>query len=220
MRVRYSESLLNSIKEWHQDFSINGALSKGYIEENLLNIYLDKKIEYEAFQNLQVKGILNDKSFPKILDVGSGIGKFISVCNEKGYHCIGIEPSEKACKLAKEILKEEGCNRTKLVCGIGEELPFPDESFDAVTSITVLEHVKDLRKTISECLRVLKKHGVFYLLVPNFLSFWEGHYRVFFIPYLLSLKSVFKLYVKLKGRKIECADSINFNINPFYCCTS
>lgn len=126
MRVRYSESLLHSIKEWHQDFQINGVLPKGYIERNFQNIYFDKKIEYEAFQNLQKKGIFNSKKFSRILDIGSGIGKFISVCNEKGYYSIGLEPSHNACKLARTFLKEEGYNRESLVCGKAEELPFPE----------------------------------------------------------------------------------------------
>lgn len=211
----YSDSLLNSIKEWRQSSKKKGALPKGYIEENI-HIYLDKKIEYEAFHNMLERGIFDSNKSSKILDVGSGIGKFISVCNEKRFYCIGLEPSQGTCELAKKILKEEGSSRTDIVCGRGEELPFFDETFDVITSITVLEHVKDIRKTISESLRVLKKHGVFYLVVPNFLSFWEGHYAVFFIPYFLSIKSIFKLYVKLRGRNAERADSINFNINPIY----
>jgi ubiquinone/menaquinone biosynthesis C-methylase UbiE len=216
MNEKYSAALIDSIRKWHQDFHINGALPNGYLEENFLDVYLDKRIEYEAFQNLQARKVFDNNKGLRVLDIGSGIGKFISVSNQNGYDCIGLEPSQKACELVKDILKEEECKGMSLVCGIAESIPFPDDTFDVVISITVLEHVNDMREALSEGIRVLKEQGLFYLLVPNFLSFWEGHYKVFFIPYLLSLKSVFKLYVRLRGRNVECADSINFNINPFY----
>ena len=213
MQAKYSESLLNSIKNWRQSPQKSGALPKGYVETNF-HMYFDKKIEYEVLNNILKRGMLDCHKSPKILDVGSGMGKFISVCNEKGFNCIGLEPSQRTCELAKKFLKEEGCSKPDIVCGRGEEIPFSDESFDVITSITVLEHVQDIRKNISESLRVLRKHGVFYIIVPNFLSFWEGHYAVFFIPYLLSIKSVFKLYAKLRGRKTGYADTLNFKINP------
>lgn len=215
MREQYSESLINSIREWRRSPHKSGALPKGYVEENL-QMYFDKKVEYEAFHHIQERGILDRSSYPKILDIGSGMGKFISVCHEKGFNCIGLESSQATCELAKKFLKEEGSNKPDIVCGRGEELPFSDKSFDVITSITVLEHVQDIRKTITESLRVLKKRGIFYLVVPNFLSFWEGHYALFFIPYLLSIKNLFKLYVRLRGRDADRADEINFKINPIY----
>ncbi len=48
------------------------------------------------------------------------------------------------------------------VVGIGEDLPFSDNSFDAVLSLNVLEHVKDPFKCASEISRVLKPGGKLY----------------------------------------------------------
>jgi len=52
------------------------------------------------------------------------------------------------------------------VLGVGEELPFEDNAFDAVLSLNVLEHVKDPFKCAAEIARVLKPGGHLYCVVP------------------------------------------------------
>lgn len=52
------------------------------------------------------------------------------------------------------------------VRGVGEVLPFRDNSFDAVLSIAVLEHVKDPFLCAREIARVLKPGGDLYCCVP------------------------------------------------------
>ena len=47
----------------------------------------------------------------------------------------------------------------------GYNLPFPDDTFDVVTCVDVIEHVEDYDRLIKEMLRVSKK-GVF-LSTPN-----------------------------------------------------
>ena len=49
------------------------------------------------------------------------------------------------------------------VLGIGEELPFIDNCFDAVLSLNVLEHVKDPFKCAAEISRVLKPNGKLFI---------------------------------------------------------
>ncbi|MGB8852706.1 MAG: methyltransferase domain-containing protein [Pirellulales bacterium] len=52
------------------------------------------------------------------------------------------------------------------VVGVGEELPFTDNSFDAVISNAVLEHVKDPFRCAREIARVLKPGGDLVCAVP------------------------------------------------------
>jgi ubiquinone/menaquinone biosynthesis C-methylase UbiE len=52
--------------------------------------------------------------------------------------------------------------------GVGERLPFPDNSFDVVTSYDVLEHVENVHLVLKESRRVLKPGGTFYAVFPPF----------------------------------------------------
>jgi ubiquinone/menaquinone biosynthesis C-methylase UbiE len=56
-----------------------------------------------------------------------------------------------------------------------EEMPFADESFDAVLLNEVLEHVEDERRTLREIQRVLVPGGYLFLLSPNRWFPFEGH---------------------------------------------
>ncbi|MFH1862811.1 MAG: methyltransferase domain-containing protein, partial [bacterium] len=49
-------------------------------------------------------------------------------------------------------------------------LPFPDEHFDAILFIHVIEHLPDLANIISEIPRLLKSGGTIYNETPNFTS--------------------------------------------------
>jgi len=66
----------------------------------------------------------------------------------------------------------------------GDVLPFPDQSFDAAISVSVLEHVTGPVNFLSEVLRVMKPGGVFYLAVPNRLNPKETHTGLWGLSYL------------------------------------
>jgi GT2 family glycosyltransferase/SAM-dependent methyltransferase len=62
------------------------------------------------------------------------------------------------------------CNRrpaVRFVCGDATDLPFPDESFDAVTMFDLLEHVIDDRQAVREAFRVLRPGGFLLVSTPN-----------------------------------------------------
>jgi len=52
------------------------------------------------------------------------------------------------------------------VLGIGERLPFKDNSFDALFSLNVLEHIRKPFESSAEMLRVLKPGGELYVVAP------------------------------------------------------
>jgi hypothetical protein len=60
--------------------------------------------------------------------------------------------------------------------------------------------------------RVLKPGGYLFFVVPNYGSIWEGHYGIFWIPYLPKFLS--KIYVRILGRKSEYINSLQFITVP------
>lgn len=70
-----------------------------------------------------------------------------------------------------------GYDTTDVLC-VGEILPFNDNSFDAVISVAVLEHVKDPFSCAREIARVLKPGGKLFCTVPFLqpLHAYPNHY--------------------------------------------
>src|SRR5688572_31384246 len=79
------------------------------------------------------------------LEVGSGGGILTEEIARMGFTVTGIEPADESLLTAQNHARESGLtiNYKK---GTGEEIPFPDNSFDCVFCCDVLEHVRDLPK--------------------------------------------------------------------------
>lgn len=159
-------------------------------------------------------GSLQNKT---ILDVGCGYGLFLVEAWKKGAFPRGIEPSQEGfygetLEISRTITKAEGLHEDCVLDALAEKLPFEDASFDVVHSANVLEHVTDPRKTFDEMVRVLKPGGYLYLTVPNYGSIWEGHYVMFWIPYLP--KFLARLYVRAWGKDPNFVDTLQL-INYF-----
>ena len=91
--------------------------------------------------------------------------------------------------LAKHVKRVVGLNINKSYFGVkswpknvelsvmdGNQLGFPDKTFDFVFSLNVYEHVNDLSKIIDEQLRVLKDHGYCYAQWEPVWSSPRGHH--------------------------------------------
>jgi SAM-dependent methyltransferase len=79
------------------------------------------------------------------------------------------------------------------LCGDIMKLPYRDNSFDFLTALDVLEHIKDDEHVISEISRVVKKHGIVIITVPHRMKYYThqdrliGHYRRYEFPTIISL---------------------------------
>lgn len=134
------------------------------------------------------------------LEVGSGGGILTEEIYKMGFTTTGIEPAEESLQAAQQHAKAGGLNIT-YEKGSGEQLPYPDHSFDCVFCCDVLEHVRDLPKVIAEISRVLKPGGVFIYDTLNrtFISklvaikIWQEWKRWAFMPPNLH---VWKMFIK------------------------
>ncbi len=154
----------------------------------------------------------------KLLEIGAGVGTFLITARTKyKIDAYGIEPSEDEFspfnQISTSLLEEYNLPKDIVVCGFAENLPFENESFDLIYSTNVLEHVQDPAKVLSESLRVLKKDGFLQFVIPNYFSFWEGHYGVFW-PCLTN-KFLAKIYAKLINQNPSYIDTLQL-INPQY----
>ena len=101
--------------------------------------------------------------------------------------------------------------RVNYVQGYGEHLPYQSASFDLVTTTSVLEHVADVRRVVTEVWRVLKAGGIWYNCCPNYLFPWEPHYHIPYIPFMP--KMLFRAYVRVylgwwRCRRIQRAQGV------------
>lgn len=98
-----------------------------------------------------------------VLDIGSGSGETVLAIAEKvgsKGKSVGIDFSPDGIKLAKENAKKRGLEKiAKFHQAHAVELPFPDNSFDAVISECVVCLIQDKQKTLNEKVRVLKSGG-------------------------------------------------------------
>lgn len=108
----------------------------------------------------------------KVLDVGCGAGNFLYNASSriKNVKFYGVDISETS------ISK---CNQQGLDCALynGNDLPFPDSSFDIVGSINVLEHTNNPALFLDEKLRVLRSGGFLIVACPNFLSVSNSYHH-------------------------------------------
>ncbi len=108
-------------------------------------------------------------SIPKgasILDIGCGAGvdSFVAaaIVGPEG-RVIGIDLIPEMVERAKKNLQKTSLPNVTIQEGSAEDLPFPDEAFDDVTSNGVFNLIPDKMKALKEVLRVLKPEGRFLL---------------------------------------------------------
>jgi 2-polyprenyl-6-hydroxyphenyl methylase/3-demethylubiquinone-9 3-methyltransferase len=96
----------------------------------------------------------------EVLDLGCAGGFMAEAIDARGANVTGIDPAKDAIAAARQHADAAGRTITYDV-GVGEALPYEDQSFDAVVCVDVLEHVQDLSQVIDEVSRVLRPGGMF-----------------------------------------------------------
>lgn len=126
------------------------------------------------------------KNMPsKLLDCGCGIGFQLFYLSNYYKHSIGVDVDPYAVKTAKKQL--EKLNKKVLIKQYhGKRLPFPDRTFDLVTSLEVWEHAVNPQLMLKEIARVLKPDGIIFITTANRLWPIEPHYKLPFLSYLPS----------------------------------
>jgi len=97
-----------------------------------------------------------------VLDIGAADGVMLDAVNSSlsVKRAVGVE-------LFKELIDCKKSDRIELVQGKGENLPFGPGEFDVVLICSVIEHVEDAERTLSEAYKVLGDKGRLVLTSVN-----------------------------------------------------
>jgi demethylmenaquinone methyltransferase / 2-methoxy-6-polyprenyl-1,4-benzoquinol methylase len=99
---------------------------------------------------------------PVVCDVATGTaGVALQLRSRTGARVVGVDVTESMLRRARRNVEAAGMgNGIVLTVGSGEQLPFADGTFDALTFTYLLRYVDDPRATVAEMARVLKPGGV------------------------------------------------------------
>ncbi len=100
----------------------------------------------------------NELPGKKVLDVGCGIGFLVVNYARGGADVTGLDISTTEVELTRKILDTYGLRGT-VIEGNAEELPFPDGTFDFVSSSGALQFCPNIQRAIDEIYRVLRRGG-------------------------------------------------------------
>jgi SAM-dependent methyltransferase len=104
--------------------------------------------------------------YPKVLEIGPGRGEFALACVGRKWSYLGIEPSEKLCKM----LEAAGI---PVISQTVPPIKLESNSFDLIHSNDFVEHLAnyvDVMSFISEAFRVVRPGGYCSIIAPNYLT--------------------------------------------------
>ncbi len=175
---------------------------------------VDQILQDDGSQVLtQVQSVFPLPSDARVLDVGSGVGTFVLGCRRQGIRALGVEPDRigQGSQLSSLRIARQRTAEPLFVAGTGEDLPFLDGSFDLVTMNQVIEHVRDQETCLREAVRVLKPGGALYVACPNYLRFYEPHYKILWFP--LMPQFLARAYLRLRGRNPVMLSQLTYTTN-------
>lgn len=113
----------------------------------------------------------------RVLDLGSGMGGLSVALALAGAFPLAYEYNPAYCEITKLRAARYDLD-LPVINGVGEALPFADESFELVTCWDVLEHVQDPERLISEIARVLRPGGRVLITAINRFAWRDPHYHM------------------------------------------
>ena len=136
---------------------------KIYAQKKHINRYPYGELVSIFFNSLKFlpKERLENKKSIKILELGCGSGNNLWFFSELGFDVYGVDGSQSACSIAKELLLSKNLKANVQQCYF-DKLPFDDESIDIIIDreSTYCGKLEDIKRWWREADRVLKKGGL------------------------------------------------------------
>ena len=144
----------------------------------------------------QLTHYLPDLLDRRMLDLGSGRGKFVLAVAALGGEVVGLELNPDYIATTLDQAQKLGL-KIEVHQGVGEKMPFPDQAFGFINVAEVLEHVADPVAVLTEIYRVLIPGGSVYLSVPNRFGLKDQHFHLYGVNWLP--RSLADLYINIFG---------------------
>ena len=137
----------------------------------------------------KVVEIVKQQQPKTVLDIATGTGDLaINLAETSAEKIVGLDISPGMLNVGKEKVKAKQLdNRIDMIIGDSENMPFEDNTFDAITVAFGVRNFETLENGLKDILRVLKPGGTFVILetsVPTKFPFKQGYkvYSKFILP--------------------------------------
>lgn len=127
--------------------------------------------------------LVNGEPCGRALDLGAGQGALSQALKERGFEVTAADVNA-------EQFRAVGVEFAKL--DLNKPLPYPDQGFNLVLAVEILEHLEAPRAFVREIFRILKPGGLAVVTTPNITSIPS---RIFFLA-----TGFFDLFVPTKKR--------------------
>ena len=205
----------------------NSSLSK---KEQITKMFDNISEEYDGLNRVisfgidikwrkKVVQLVANKNPESVLDIATGTGDLaINLTQSSAKKIIGLDISEGMLDVGRKKINAKKLNNTiEMVVGDSENLPFDDNSFDAITIAFGVRNFEHLEVGLKEILRVLKSNGTFVVLetsVPTRFPFRQGYflYTKILLPTIGKLFSRDKQaysYLSSSAAKFPYGDAFN-----------
>ena len=128
----------------------------------------------------KVLQLVSDKNPKTVLDIATGTGDLaILMTNTTAEKIIGLDISAGMLEVGRNKIKAKNLSdKIEMILADSENMPFEDNTFDAITVAFGVRNFENLEKGLAEILRVLKPNGIFVILetsIPDKTPFKQGY---------------------------------------------
>ena len=128
----------------------------------------------------KVVKIVKEANPDSILDIATGTGDLaINLAETNATKIVGLDISSGMLNIGKQKIKKKGLDsKIDMVLGDSENMPFEDNSFDAITVAFGVRNFETLENGLKEIYRVLKPNGTFVILetsIPTKMPYKQGY---------------------------------------------
>lgn len=137
-------------------------------------------------------------------------------------HAVGFDIDPEYVTAASEYAEHKK-HSSNFCVSLGEQLPFADETFDAIATFDVVEHVQSVNDVMAEAFRVLRPGGLMFAVFPTYYNPLASHLnlatRIHGLNLLFPGKVLAEAHydvIRRRGDEHQWYNSDSADLPPFY----